>query len=215
MNSTELAALRDVAFRVARKHVGDKDMAEDVAQEVMITVLRRGLDGIDDAQAFVATIARNAAIDAITSRKRTRESLTDDVGWIEEILDTHRGPAGQATLAETLRMIVAPLSERQRDVFLAYLDGIPQAEIADRFGYASAAAVAVTLTRIRRLIRGSMDEPGLRAFVAAPALAGASLHLDAFHLADSEASDARPLDARAAALAGAIRVALGIPTREI
>ena len=51
------------------------------------------------------------------------------------------------------RVLLATLSDRDRQMLLAHVDGASHADLARDFGLADAASVATTLTRIRRKVR--------------------------------------------------------------
>ncbi|SFB36846.1 RNA polymerase sigma factor, sigma-70 family [Cellulomonas marina] len=63
------------------------------------------------------------------------------------------GASAQVVAREQLRDALAVLSERERVVLLLWLEGVPNAEIAEQQGYASAAVVSTIVNRARRRIR--------------------------------------------------------------
>lgn len=61
-----------------------------------------------------------------------------------------------------MRQVLSVLSDRDAELLLAHLDGVPNAELAERFDLANAATVSVTLTRIRAKIRAAFPSMQLR-----------------------------------------------------
>jgi RNA polymerase sigma-70 factor (ECF subfamily) len=131
----------------ALRHLSDRAAAEDVTQEVFLRIWRNAstFDPVrGSAEAWIATIARNAARDAL----RRRRTMVDEE--IEERSDPDADPpADVANAAESLvlQAAVAELPPPQREVIeLAYWHGLSQAEIAERLGL----PLGTVKTRTRR-----------------------------------------------------------------
>ncbi|WP_169748101.1 RNA polymerase sigma factor [Demequina rhizosphaerae] len=210
IDSDQLERLRGIALRTARGILNDAQRADDVAQDVMVRLLEEGLDDLANPDGYVARMAKFASIDQLRARKKEWVAVEEDLEWIEGIADAQPGPSSVAARPEFFRLLLAPLSEKQRFVFLAALDGVPNAEIAERFGYADARSAAVTLTRIRQLIRAPFEQDELKDLFVAGAMP-AGLHAAAARATiDLEVPEpvSPGLSARASSLASEIREAL-------
>jgi RNA polymerase sigma-70 factor (ECF subfamily) len=131
----------------ALRHLGDRAAAEDVTQEVFLRIWRNA--GSFDpargsAEGWIATIARNAARDAL---RRRRSTVADE---LEDRSDPSADPpADVASAADSivLQAAVAELAPPLREVIeLAYWSGLSQAEIAERLGL----PLGTVKTRTRR-----------------------------------------------------------------
>ena len=122
-------------YRLACRSLGDRTLAEDVAQEALIRIYRR-LPGLTEADAFDGWLYRitlNLIHDQFRRLGRERAAL---VGMgelrqltsqpVEGLSKTEREEL-RATLAEA----IAALDEGHREVFvLKEIEGLPHAEIA-------------------------------------------------------------------------------------
>ena len=106
------------AYGVAYVVLGDRNEAEDIAQETLARALVRWAKVAEYAGPWVVRVAGNLAIDRIRKRDRTLALETADVPG----LDGQRVDLQRALLA---------LSPKQRDVVvLRYLVDLPEAEVA-------------------------------------------------------------------------------------
>ncbi|MCU0484345.1 MAG: sigma-70 family RNA polymerase sigma factor [Chloroflexi bacterium] len=171
-------AVHAAAFRL----LGDRQAAEDVVQEVFLTLWNRA-DRFDPAlgslPAWLLTIARNRAVDRLRAagRRPRLVSIPPAAGEDEpdaaalERLAAERGILGWAgsadadpeaalELAETgaaLRRTLAALPETERTaILLAYHDGLTQSEIAARLGW----PLGTVKTRTRRALSRLRDALG-------------------------------------------------------
>lgn len=126
-------------FAVVLRILKQRDRAEDVLQEVFVTVWNsagRYDPQIGTPMAWMMTIARNRAIDHLRRHGRTPQSAqlmdvesraSSDPGPLEVTLDLERGRA--------LERCLQKLEGGQRSsILLAYLDGYTHQEIAQRLG---------------------------------------------------------------------------------
>jgi RNA polymerase sigma-70 factor (ECF subfamily) len=149
-----------IATPIAVAALRDRERAADVAQDVVVDVLR-GLPRLRDPAAFDAWVRRIAvrhvgrAIRRRALRGDREAPLTDDaVG------------AGDEHDAALLRMSVAraldALPRRQRlAVILRYLHDLSDADVADALGCRIGTAASL-LSRARAALR---EDPGLRALI--------------------------------------------------
>ena len=143
------------------RRVGWADWAEDIVQEVLLTV-HRARGTYDPARPFAPwfyAIASSRLVDALRARKRLvlREVVDDDV------LARQQAPATSAAasdLRDTLAHAVAGLPRMQREVvsLLKYED-LSVREVAHRLGM-SEAAVKTTAHRGYKVLRRTVGDLG-------------------------------------------------------
>jgi RNA polymerase sigma-70 factor (ECF subfamily) len=124
---------------VVSRIIPRKDQAEDVLQDVYIRIWNRA--GSYDPHkaspiAWLATIARNRAIDEV--RRRAPVSI-EDAPQALEVADEGLNPLDAAQQSEELQRLKACLqgleADRREIVLLAYYTGLSRDEIAQRFGH--------------------------------------------------------------------------------
>ncbi|MBW4674819.1 MAG: sigma-70 family RNA polymerase sigma factor [Desmonostoc geniculatum HA4340-LM1] len=124
-----------LVYGLALKILADSQEAEDLTQEIFLTLWRKASSN-PDCRYFVrylVTIARSRAIDKI--RTRTRQlKLVEKVGTMSNEITPEPTPIEQASFAERSGRIhnaLAQLPEKQRQVIeLAYNQGLSHSEIA-------------------------------------------------------------------------------------
>ncbi len=128
------AMVHGMAYRI----LGDRQLAEDCAQEVFVS-LWRGAGRFDPARArlttWLFTITRNTAIDMVRRRSSRRaEPLPDDWQAADESPDTAELVAA-AESSERVASALGELPQPQLEALsLAYFEGLSHAEIAERLG---------------------------------------------------------------------------------
>lgn len=140
------AALRQVFDRTSAKLMGiclrilkDRDEAEDVLQEVYVSIWSRAAS-FDPAKAspvtWLATIARNRAIDRLRARRSRGETAP-----VEEVLDlADERPDGFALAAERqegerIHHCLSTLEGRAQEMIrTAFFDGLSYSDLAARAG---------------------------------------------------------------------------------
>lgn len=150
-------ALMAVALRVT----GSRAEAEDVLQDVFARVWREAATfdrARGTAAAWLVTLARNRAIDAVRARKR-RRGHEDDLGRDEPVtLDAPASPEASvvdAELSVAVRAALDTLRPEQRAVLeLAYFGGLSHSEIAARLGQ----PLGTVKTRIAQAVKRLRDE---------------------------------------------------------
>lgn len=126
-------------FAVCLRILADREEAEDVLQEVYVTIWRRA-DRFDadraSVAAWISTIARNRAIDRLRARgPLARSEPVEDL----EIADERQAPADALLFAADDRARLAAclgeLDERTRGVIrTAFFDGVTYEALAQRLG---------------------------------------------------------------------------------
>lgn len=161
--STEALARRAgaIALPIAAAALRDRERAADVAQDVVVDVLR-GLPRLRDPAAFDAW-ARRIAVRRVSralrgrALRRAREApLTDDA--VADADDGHDAALLRISVARALDA----LPRRQRlAVILRYLHDLSDADVADALGCRVGTAASL-LSRARATLR---EDPALRGMI--------------------------------------------------
>jgi RNA polymerase sigma-70 factor (ECF subfamily) len=163
---------RDYAPRVynlARRMLGNDADAEDVSQDVLVQVLRKGdtFRGESSFPTWLHKVTVNASLAQRRKRARRQEHEQHDPLYLFEEGGSHAHPVRPWSVApdaamedrETAKLIenaIARLPEVYRDVYvLADVEGQHNAEIGDVLGL-SVAAVKSRLHRGRQLMRHAL-----------------------------------------------------------
>lgn len=145
-----------VVVRIAGNVVRDPHLAEDVAQDVMISARRRfpEPDGSDHAAAWVRTAAAHLALNAIRGRRRRDERHRrahrerPPAGPEEILLERERGAEVRAALGR--------LPLRSATVLVLRHSGLSYAEVADSMGV-RVGAVGTMLRRAEAALRKEVE----------------------------------------------------------
>lgn len=143
-NNSNIAILRDLLLadyldfdRRLTRRLGSADLASDVLQETYLHLqMKSEVAPVRNPKAYLFRIALNIANDRWQADKR--HLTTDEVDRLLEIPDDR--PDGARVVedrseVDLLRRAIAELPERRRRVLiLARIDGLPNREIAKRFG---------------------------------------------------------------------------------
>ena len=120
---------QSMVFSLSYHFLHDRELAEEVAQEVFLT-LHRHLEDIKSpahASFWLRKVAAQRAIDATRRRKRRPQVALDDVAE-----PAARPVANDPMLSEVLRRLVATLPETPRMVMvMRYQEDMDPAEIAE------------------------------------------------------------------------------------
>lgn len=150
--------LRRVLRNFIGRRVGDREIAEDLTQEVLLKVHRAGgdVDGIEDVAAWIYRIARNTLVDHY--RSTTRQPLPDmlpvDLVAVDEVVDN----AAVRELANCLRPLIANLDPIYRDALtLVELEGLSQTAAAERTGI-SVSGMKSRVQRARTQLKTAVTE---------------------------------------------------------
>jgi RNA polymerase sigma-70 factor (ECF subfamily) len=156
-------------YNLARRMLGNDADAEDVAQDVLVQVLRKSntFRGESSFPTWLHRVAVNAALTHRRRRAHRQEHEHADPFNLFEEGGGHAHPVRPWSIApervledrETARLIeeaIAQLPEVYRDVYvLADVEGLPNLEIANMLGM-SVPAVKSRLHRARLLMRHAL-----------------------------------------------------------
>jgi RNA polymerase sigma-70 factor (ECF subfamily) len=135
-------------FAVVLRICRDRALAEDILQEVYVSVWRAA-SGFDAAQSqpltWLTSIARNRAIDSLRRAQTQPQLQTSTTGPDDEDSDVYDETAGaqpgplellsRASDARALSNCMQDLTAPQRQsVALAFYDGLSHAEVAEKMG---------------------------------------------------------------------------------
>lgn len=170
-NETDLATLYDTTcrcvFGLVARLLDDHQDAEEVTMDVYVQVwdqAQRYSPARGRPLAWLLMIARSRALDRLRSgarRRRHQRSLEESA-----VVETAAEDAATVTLeqGEQLGGVLAGLPDVQRQVLeLAYLEGLTQAQVAERLGE----PLGTVKTRMRRGM-ARLREAAARATVAPP-----------------------------------------------
>jgi len=169
-NTVALAKLYDrhagLVFSLCLRVLRDRSAAEETLLDVFHELYRKA-DRYDPLRGsvltFLATLARNRAID----RQRTRKHVGMDVGLDEALLaqltptETTEDPLYQASMAEQrllVRQAIKRLDASHRQVIeLSYFDGLSHSQIAQQTARPLGTVkshLRMAITRLRELMDG-------------------------------------------------------------
>lgn len=135
--------------RYLTRRLGDRDWAEEVAQETFLRALRQ--DRIDNERAWLFAVATNLVRDEARKDARRRRHLTllAEQAKAEEPVDPEPTSLERAQEAAMARRAVDALAERDRLALLMREEGLNYEEIAVALDL-SPGSVGTTLSRARR-----------------------------------------------------------------
>ena len=152
MNETDLERLfREYHVPLVRyltRRLGDRDWADEVAQETFLRALRQ--DKIDHERAWLFAVATNLVRDEARKDARRRRHLALLAEQEkDEIVEQEPTMLERAQEAAIARRAVDALAERDRLALLMREEGLDYGEIAEALGL-SLGSVGTTLSRARR-----------------------------------------------------------------
>jgi RNA polymerase sigma-70 factor (ECF subfamily) len=141
--------------RYLTRRLGDRDWAEEVAQETFLRALRQ--DRLSSERSWLFAVATNLVRDEARRNERRRRHLAILAGQerdaVYEVEVTSVERAQEAALA---RRAVDALAERDRLALLMKEEGLGYGEIAEALGLAPG-SVGTTLARARRRLAESYE----------------------------------------------------------
>ena len=156
----------DALVRYLTRRVGDRDWAEEVAQETFVRALRQ--DVIASERSWLFAVATNLVRDGARKDARHRARLellrSDQEAEAGAIEDEGGGMRREEERARA-RAAIALLAERDRDALLMKEEGLSYEEIAAALEL-SVGSVGTTLSRARRRLMEAYESldaaPGVR-----------------------------------------------------
>lgn len=147
----------DPLVRYLTRRLGDRDWAEEVAQETFVRALRQ--TELQNERAWLFAVATNLVRDEARKdarRRRHLELLTEEakVNAFVEQPPTDLERAQERALA---RRAIDALTERDREALLMREEGLDYKEIAEALEL-SLASVGTTLSRARRRLVEAYEE---------------------------------------------------------
>jgi len=148
--------------RYLTRRLGDRDWAEEIAQETFVRALRQGT--LTNERAWLFAVATNLVRDDARRSERQRRHLvllrqeqeaeaTEDAGY-----DTDDGPSPERARETALaRKAIDALAERDRMALLLREEGLDYGEIAEALSLA-VSSVGTTLSRARRRLVETYEE---------------------------------------------------------
>lgn len=139
------------SFVAAR--VGDRELAADITQDVIVRSIASGaLSRVDNPTAWLYRSARNAVIDHYRTR-RLHGSLPEPDQWPDPDLPGNEPNEATRELAHCLQPLLAELSDSARDALTRVdLNGATHQEAADELGI-SLSGMKSRVQRARRQLR--------------------------------------------------------------
>lgn len=149
--------------RLARAYEADPEVCRDLLQDIHVALWRSlaGFNGRCSLRTWVYRVAHNVARSHVTRQRRTRPRVLVGLEDLERLPDTNQGEFS-AQRRETLQRLldlIQQLKFLDRQVMLAYLEGMKAAEIGEFTGL-SASNVATKIHRIRRFLARQFEDGG-------------------------------------------------------
>ena len=136
--------------RYLTRRLGDRDWAEEVAQETFLRALRQ--DRLENERAWLFTVATNLVRDAARQdarRRRHLELLRVEADAEPQMAESPATAMERAEERAAARRALERLAERDREALLMREEGLDYHEIAAALGLA-VGSVGTTLARARR-----------------------------------------------------------------
>jgi RNA polymerase sigma-70 factor, ECF subfamily len=137
--------------RFLTRRLGDRDWAEELAQETFVRALKQ--DEIASERSWLFAVASNLVRDE--ARREARQRKRDDLLRTHAEAEAESSVEPEPTSMEraedraVARQAIEMLAERDRDALLMREEGLGYDEIAEALGL-SVASVGTTLSRARR-----------------------------------------------------------------
>jgi RNA polymerase sigma factor (sigma-70 family) len=155
-----------VSYSLARRIVADEALAQDVVQEVFLSIWRDA-DRFDAARGTVSTyllaMTHHRAVDVVRREENLRRRRTTDEA-LEFEPDPQPGVEANVEAAERrdqVRAALAGLPQAQREALaLAYFGGYTQREVASLVGV-PLGTVKTRMAAGMRKLKDALREPGL------------------------------------------------------
>ena len=143
--------------RFLTRRLGDRDWAEEVAQETFVRALKQ--DAITSERSWLFAVASNLVRDEARrdARRRQRLELLHEQSKADAIVEPEPTSMERATEQALARRAVESLAERDREALLMKEEGLSYEEIAAALDL-SVGSVGTTLSRARRRLMEAYEE---------------------------------------------------------
>ena len=149
------APITTTLVRYLTRRLGDRDWAEEVAQETFVRALRQ--DMIVNERAWVFAVAHNLVRDGARRDARNRRHLELLASEVQEAQEPEEDQTlERAQEAALARRALEALGERDRQALLLKEEGLDYGEIADVLKIEKS-SVGTTLSRARRRLAESYE----------------------------------------------------------
>ena len=161
------------ALQQATRNAKSLEDAQDIAQGVVKKLYIKDLR-IRAWRSYVRTMVINAVTDLYRKDEREQRDASalpepGDYLWsvardiYGRSIDFHKPRDLSIEIAENelVLEILAEVSAQHREMFIDHLEGVPSAELAKIYGYASAASVNQTISRIKTSLRQKFEGANL------------------------------------------------------
>jgi len=170
-NSLEIKELMDYANKRAARQTSNVDWAEDAVAEAFARLTALGY-WPENPKGWISTVVRNILIDRSRQKfeadrvqialpaDNSSESDGASVDLDAFVVDVVRArrTSEMAFLRAAVRDMRNQVSDKEWELLLASYEGLSHQEIADVLGYASAATVTQTLSRVRKKLQPHLSE---------------------------------------------------------
>ena len=139
--------------RYLTRRLGDRDWAEEVAQETFLRALRQ--DGLSNERAWLFAVATNLVRDGARQESRRRrhlELLRAEAEAVPRMVESPDSAMERAEDAAAARRALEQLAERDREALLMREEGLSYPEIAEALGLAVGSMGTVLCRARRRLV---------------------------------------------------------------
>ena len=143
--------------RYLTRRLGDRDWAEEVAQETFVRALRQ--DTLTNERAWLFAVATNLVRDEARkdARRRRHLELLREEAKAESIVEPEPTDLERAQERALARKAIDTLTERDREALLMREEGLDYTEIAEALEL-SPGSVGTTLSRARRRLVEAYEE---------------------------------------------------------
>jgi len=147
----------DPLVRYLTRRLGDRDWAEEVAQETFVRALRQ--QELQNERAWLFAVATNLVRDEARKdvRRRRHLELLREEAKAESVVEPQLTDLERAQDRALARKAIDALTERDREALLMREEGLDYNEIAEALQLA-VASVGTTLSRARRRLVEAYEE---------------------------------------------------------
>jgi len=172
LNDAQWQHLYKVALKRAKNLMRGDAEAEDVAQSAMLGLLQTD-PWPDNPEAWLMLTVQRRMYDLDAARERLQQALQPEVGYTVEgegqealadeviarkAITPFLHTSYQVAVKEFLEKAMAVLTQNEAQLLVGSAEGMSHAELAQKYGYASAATVTQTISRARKKLTEIQEE---------------------------------------------------------